>query len=120
MNSVGATTRRPPRAFRDRSAATSLSAVNQPLANAERALQVQLTRIATTKCIHAIINKTSAVIGVFEGDVEVHATLRQRAATFVGANWQWLWTTIATPAVEYWYATVRKKRKNEPRKKKST
>jgi hypothetical protein len=75
-------------------------------------------KVRVTARLEAIVDGTPNVIKVFDGDVEVSTTVRQRVAGFVGGNWQWLWTTIAAPLVAYWYASLRKRRKGRSKKKK--
>jgi hypothetical protein len=74
-------------------------------------------KLKVTVRLEAVVDGSPILIRVFDGEVEVRATLRQRVTTFVGGNWQWLWTTIAAPLAAYWLATLRNRRKGRTKKK---
>lgn len=55
--------------------------------------------------LDALVDGASDVIRVFEGEVVVRGTVRQRVAGFVGENWYWFWPAIAASIVASWYAS---------------
>lgn len=51
------------------------------------------------------------VVRTFERQIEVKVTIEQEVSAFIGAHWQWLWSTLLVPmAVWWWGQRGRKKR----------
>lgn len=46
---------------------------------------------------------------LYQAEVAIFATLSQRAAAFLGHNWQWLWAAILVPVAGWFWARYRKR-----------
>ena len=46
---------------------------------------------------------------VFDTPITIDVTLRQRVASFVGSNWQWLWAVLLAPLAAFVVARFRGK-----------
>lgn len=72
--------------------------------------------------LHLAINMIVSVGGkeqlrsvhTYEKEIEVNVSMYTRISTFIGNNWQWLWTTILIPIVPWVWSRRRKKNEERP------